>query len=268
MTSDLIILSLLQARDMEHIQKELDNQNFDIPNLFKVDCRDLAKELRTDGYTEIELNNAYRTVSLAIQRIAHMSHEIKFSYNSDIANSLSDYTGDNSDTLYIRHIILQASGSDELTKLQRHFTYSYPEHVFKDMKRCIGLVAFPKKLLHRRTSSYDAILYYWLRSICSVGQSFEASLWDLYQNITRSNDVTWKHFSDYLLDEMEYHSGISLKKIEIEDSLSFDFYGYDINVKRLKKNNKSLLFTFTGSRIAQEVNYTEDNFSPLMLPAQ
>lgn len=266
MTSDLIILSLLQARDMEYMQKELDNKNFDVPNLFRVDTKELAKELRSGESTERELNNAYRTVSQAIQRIAHMSHEIEFPHNSEFAKNLSEYSGNKADTLHIRHIILQTSGGDEFTKIQRYFTYSYPEHIFEDMKRCRGLIAFPKKLLHRKSSSYDAILYYWLRSICSSGQSFEASLEEVYINITRNKDVTWKHFSEYILEEMSFHSGKNINDLDIGITLEFDFYGYDISVKRVKKNNKSLYFKFTGSRIAKEVNYTDENFTPLVIP--
>ena len=192
---DGIILYLMQSRDSQLIGKKLADGIKDIPNRFTLDAQDIARELQHDKESPSVAGNTLISVSKAILRLAQMNYEIAVDNNSDLAKTLSKQSGAPSNIVHLKHFTLETSGEVDGfktgAKYQRFFTYSYPEHTFKSMCESNGMWVFHKDLINRRQSGYESTLYFWLRSVCSQGQTRKLTLSELYLLINFDDWISW-----------------------------------------------------------------------------
>jgi len=258
---DAIILYLMQSRDSQLVARKLAAGERNIPNRFTVDAQDIARELQHDKEKPTVYGNTLVSVSNAILRISQMNYEINMDAKSALAKSLTSHTGAPSNTLHLRHFTLETSGeidgNQAGSKIRRFFTYSYPDHVFQSMLNSSGMWIFHKDLINRRQSGYESTLYFWLRYVCSQGQTTSLTLSELYILINFDDWIGWNKFANYFLKQVLNEDAFPGKAIEVGQSGTFDFFGYDLTFERPTPSLRDIKITARGARISPQVKLTK-----------
>ena len=264
-------LYLMQTRDQQQINKRLAAGETDIPNLFTLDAQDIVRELQHEKEKPSLWGNSLVSVSHAILRLAGMHFEAEVNPDGDLAKMLTDGIGLPTSTLHLKHFYLKASGDDNPagdSKIQRFFTYSYPEHVFRSMLKNEGLLVFHKGLINRRTSGYEPTFYFWLRGVCGSDETGMFTLFDIYHFINFDKWTKWSAFQTAFLKQILPNDQFEGGVIQEGECGQFDFFGYDIYVERSTSSPKTILFKVTGSRIRKEVIMTKQKFKPAALGSE
>jgi hypothetical protein len=266
---DAIILYLMQSRDSQLVAKKLAAGETDIPNRFTVDAQDIARELQHDKKKPNLFGNTIVSVSNAIFRISQMNYEIEMDSGSELAKSLTSRSGAPSNTIHLKHFTLETSGEIDGNqgghKIRRFFTYSYPEHVFNSMLSSNGMWVFHKNLINRRQSGYESTLYFWLRSVCSQGQTTSLTLSELYILINFDDWIGWNKFANYFLKQVLNEDVFPDGSIDVGQSGTFDFFGYDLTFERPDSGLRTIRITAKGARITEQVKLTKQIYGETTL---